>query len=130
HVEHVQDRHQDVEVEPLHHFWISTRPLLPSIRTVDPSGIVFVAPGSTTAGMPKSRATIALCESMPPRSTTSPAACTKSGVQLGSVVGQTSTYPELRSPASDGERRIRAVPVPMPDATPVPLKTPSWDAGR
>ena len=54
-VEHVQHGHQDVKVEPFHDqcasFWrISTRPLLPSIRTVAPSGMIFVAPGSDDRG--------------------------------------------------------------------------------
>lgn len=72
----------------------TTRPDDPSTVTVSPEAIRSDASGTpTTAGMPYSRATTAPCEFEPPISITSPPAVRNSGVQPGSVDGQTRISP-------------------------------------
>ena len=65
----------------------------------------------TTAGIWYSRATIAVCDRMPPWSVTTAEAMPKSGVQGGIVAGQTRISPVLQPLASSSERITRAVPV-------------------
>ncbi len=67
-----------------------TRPVAPSISTQSPSRSHRVTPGTDTiAGMPSSRATMAACESRPPRSTSTPVADGKIMIQPGSVCSAT-----------------------------------------
>jgi hypothetical protein len=71
-----------------------TVPFVPSTVMVAPSGMERVAPVTeTTQGMPSSRLTITAWVIWAPTSTTTAAAGTNSGVQLGSVTGATRMSP-------------------------------------
>ena len=89
----------------------STRPAVPSIAMVLPSGIRRVAPGTpSTAGMPHLRQITAACDSRPPVSVTTPAARSSSTVHPGSVNRQTRIAPFSRPIASSTAWATRATP--------------------
>ena len=78
-------------------------------------------PGTlSTAGMPSSRATIAAWLWTAPVSQTTAAALRNSGVQDGSVIGQTSTSPGSSPRGSAGSRITRAGPDAVPPLTAMP----------
>ncbi len=70
------------------------------------------------AGSPKSRATIAPCESTPPVSITRPRACTNSGSQAGSVEGQKRIYGSTGICALAGCSSTQAAASAVPAAPP------------
>ncbi len=74
----------------------------------------------TTAGMPYSRATTEPCVIIPPTSIISPPATIKSGVQAGSVPGQTMISPGANC-APCGWRITRTFPSTTPGETGLPL---------
>ena len=74
----------------------------------------------TTAGIPRSRATMAACASTPPVSVTTADATDSSGVHDGSVVRHTSTSPGRSPPAPAGSVTTRATPRARPRLAGVP----------
>src|SRR5690606_39663027 len=109
---------------------IVTVPALPSTVMRAPSRSPSIAPRTPrTAGMPYSRATIAAWDSTPPVSVTTPAAMRSSGVQAGSVYGQTRTSPGRTRAKSPGPRTILAAPVALPRLPGVPVSAPVAPSG-
>ena len=78
----------------------------------------------STAGMPYSRATTEPCVIIPPTSITSPAADMKSGVQDGSVPGQTRISPGCK-PAWRGSSTTRTGSASRPEASSAPPRFPT-----
>ena len=76
----------------------------------------------TTEGMPNSRAMIAPCDSIPPRSITRPEMSGKMGPHPGSVCFVTSTSPADSRFDSVTSSRIAALAVAEPPQAPTPRK--------
>src|SRR5574340_384625 len=99
---------------------IAIFPLEPSSRMRAPvlnRRVAWSTP--TTAGMPYSRATTAPCVIIPPTSMIKPPAVKKSGVQDGSVPGQTMISPGFRL-ALCGSSTTRTLPSTRPGDTGLP----------
>src|SRR6266516_4113206 len=93
---------------------ISTVPASPSIRTTSPSRRIAVTPGTpTTVGIPNSRARIAECERVEPRSTINPRAVGKRGAQPGSV-----RIVQMICPLTESSSRPSAITCTGPSTTP------------
>src|SRR5262249_29272242 len=96
----------------------STRSRWPLRRRRLPSSV------ETTPGIPISRATSAAWLKAEPASITTAPATRKSGAQLGSVAGATSTSPASKSPShAAGSTTTRATPSCVPVLTPMPGST-------
>src|SRR6266516_4292675 len=93
---------------------ISTVPASPSIRTTSPSRRIAVTPGTpTTVAIPNSRARIAECERVEPRSTINPRAVGKRGAQPGSV-----RIVQMICPLTESSSRPSAITCTGPSTTP------------
>src|SRR3972149_9295266 len=90
-------------------------PAVPSAVMVWPSLMREVATlVPMTAGIWYSRATMAVCDRMPPWSVTTPEAMANRGVHGGIVAGQTRISPWLRRAAAARDMMTRAVAVTFP----------------
>src|SRR5215467_601841 len=99
-----------------------TTPATPSTATVAPSGMRCVAPGTpSTIGTPRSRASDARWEVLPPSSATTPATCASTGPSAGPATVVTSTSPGATRSSSHSQLTTRA----RPSAQPIPEGCPS-----
>src|SRR5260221_1077719 len=107
-----------------------TDPRSPSRQTVVPVGIKRVASATPTIdGMPNSRAMIAPCDSIPPRSITRPDMSGNTGPHPGSVWRVTRTSPAWSLCASVTSARTVARAVTRPPQALVPVNTPGDEDG-
>src|SRR6516225_958943 len=92
-----------------------TTPATPSTATRTPSGIRPVASSTpSTAGMPRSRASDARCEVLPPSSATTPATRGRIWLKDGPATLVTSTSPGATRESSHSQLTTQARPAPRP----------------
>ena len=103
-----------------------TMPETPSTATWTPSGIRAVAAATpSTSGIPRSRASEARCEVLPPSSVTTAATLARTWISAGLATFVTRTSPGATRPSSHSHLTTHARPDarPMPAGSPV---TPRW----
>src|SRR6185437_5377169 len=100
-----------------------TTPETPSTAHISPSGILRVASSTpSTIGMPRSRASEAMCEVEPPSSATTPDTCDRMWLRAGPATLVTSTSPGATRASSHSQFTTTARPEPQPMPAGWPLR--------